>query len=64
MQMHIVVDDELIHEALRVTGLDDQAHLIEHALRELIDRHRADALTQAFGRFPWDGDLDEMRLDR
>jgi Arc/MetJ family transcription regulator len=64
MQMQIVVDDELISEALRVTGIENEEVLVQTALRELIDHRRGDALANAFGRFPWDGDLDAMRTDQ
>jgi len=63
MQAQIWVDEELIREARRVTGLDNDSDLVEVALRELVAHHRADALAQAFGRFPWEGDLDAMRTD-
>lgn len=64
MQMQIVVDDELISEALRVTGIENEETLVQIALKELIDHRRWDTLANAFGRFPWDGDLDAMRTDR
>lgn len=63
MQTHIIVDDRLMNEALRVTGLKGTEEVIEMALRELIEHHRKDSLAQAFGRLPWDGDLDSMRMD-
>lgn len=62
--MQIVVDDELVNEALRVTGIENAEALVQAALKELIDHRRGDALANAFGRFPWDGDLDAMRTDR
>lgn len=63
MQTHIIIDDRLMNEALRVTGLKGTEEVIEMALRELIEHHHKDALAQAFGRLPWDGDLDSMRMD-
>lgn len=62
--MQIVVDDELVNEAVRVTGIENAEALVQAALKELIDHRRGDALANAFGRFPWDGDLDAMRTDR
>ncbi|EXJ16322.1 type II toxin-antitoxin system VapB family antitoxin [Imhoffiella purpurea] len=64
MQAHIVVDDQLMNEALRVTGLNGTEEVIEVALRELIEHRRKDPLALAFGQMPWDGDLDAMRTDR
>ena len=64
MQMQIVIDDELINEALRVTGIENEETLVQTALKELIDHRRGDMLADAFGCYPWDGDLDAMRTDR
>ncbi len=64
MQMQIVVDDAFINEALCITGIENAEALVQTALKELIDHRRGDALADAFGRFPWDGDLDAMRTDR
>jgi Arc/MetJ family transcription regulator len=64
MQMQVVVDDELIGEALRVTGIENEEALVQTALKELIDHRRRDALADAFGRLPWEGDLDAMRTNR
>ena len=64
MQAQIVVDDRLMNEALRVTGLQGAEEVIEVALRELIEHRRNDPLACAFGQMPWDGDLDAMRTDQ
>lgn len=64
MQSTIVVDDQLMADALRATGLERREDVIEAALRELIERRRHDPLADAFGRMPWDGDLNAMRLDQ
>lgn len=52
IQMKIVVDDELISEALRVTGIESSEALVPTAVEELIAGRRGDALTNACGRFP------------
>jgi Arc/MetJ family transcription regulator len=61
MNMRIAVADDLMNEALRLTGLASSEEVVEVALKELVEKRRQDALAQAFGRLPWDGDLDAMR---
>jgi len=63
MNMSIAVADELMNEALRLTGLASSEEVIEVALKELVEKRRHDVLAQAFGRLPWDGDLAAMRAD-
>lgn len=48
MQLHTVIDDKLIQEARRVTGLESEQKLLEYALRALIH------LQQLSGKIPPD----------
>ena len=64
MQAHILIDDQLMEEARRLTGLGNTKEVVEVALRELVEHRRRDALAEAFGQMPWEGDLETMRLDR
>lgn len=63
MSIQVAVDNNLLIEAIQLTGLQNQTQVINKALQELIERNRSDALSQAFGQLPWDGDLEMMRLD-
>ena len=64
MNTEIVIDDQLLNKALRLTGLKSAKDVVELALQELIDHRRNDSLTKAFGQMPWEGDLGAMRVDR
>jgi len=64
MNALVSIDDELMNEALRVTGLKHEKEVVEIALKELIEHRRRDPLARAFGQMPWDGDLEAMRTDR
>ena len=64
MQAKITIDDQLINEALRLTGLKSTQEVFEVALKELVDHRRDDPLAKAFGQLRWEGDLDAMRADR
>lgn len=57
------VDEQLIQQALQLTGLNNPQSVIEMALRELVTRRKTDKLSQAFGQYLWEGDLDAMRND-
>lgn len=64
MTTHIVVDDKLINDALRATGLTSEREAVELALRTLLRlRHQAE-LHGYRGKLPWHGDLDAMRKDK
>jgi Arc/MetJ family transcription regulator len=61
MRTNIEIDDDLIAEAMRCTGLPTKKATVEEALRTLISRHRQlEALEDMWG-LGWEGDLDEMR---
>lgn len=64
IRTNIVLDSELVAEALRETGIKTRRELMDHALRELIRHKRQRNLLQLKGTVRWDGDLDEMRKSR
>lgn len=64
MNTHIVIDDELINQAMFLTGIKSQKDVVEIALKTLIADKSPDKLTSAFGQYHWEGDLDAMRIDR
>ncbi len=57
------IDEQLIQQALQLTGLHNPQLVIEMALKELVTRRKTDKLSQAFGQYCWDGDLEMMRND-
>jgi Arc/MetJ family transcription regulator len=63
MLAQISIDDELIGEARRLTGLEDPEAVVAIALRSLVAHGGLDDLAEAFGKLPWDGDLEAMRTD-
>ena len=64
MRTNIVIDDELMNEALRVTGLKSKREAIELGLRTLLRIRKQEEIRQFRGKFDWQGDLDKMRIDR
>jgi Arc/MetJ family transcription regulator len=64
MRTNIEIDDELMAEAMRVTGLPTKKAAVEEALRRLVNRHqRLKALADMAG-LGWGGDLDAKREGR
>ena len=64
MRTNILIDDKLMKDTLRMTGLKTKREAVELGLRTLL-RLRKQAEIQRFrGKLNWQGDLDSMRLDR
>lgn len=64
MRTNIVIDDDLMRDALDATGLKTKREVVEEGLRTLL---RARAQRRAFKELQgikWIGDLDDMRTDK
>lgn len=61
---NIVIDEKLMEEGLRATGLKTRRALVDHALRELLRRESQKKILKLKGKIHWEGDLDEMRKMR
>ena len=63
MRTNIVIDDKLMHDVLRATGLKTKREAVELGLRTLL-RLRWQARIRRFrGKLDWQGDLAAMRRD-
>ena len=63
MQTSIVINDDLMSQALDLTGLKTKREAVEEGLRLLVQLKRQEKIQQVRGKFRWDGNLDEMRTD-
>jgi Arc/MetJ family transcription regulator len=63
MRTNIVLDDDLVAEAMRRTGIKTKRAVVEEALRALIGLKRQEEILALRGKLRWEGDLDEMRRD-
>ena len=61
MRTNIVLDEELIAEAMRRTGIKTKRAVVEEALRTLIQLKRQEEILALRGKLKWEGNLDEMR---
>lgn len=60
---NVVLDEELLEEAVRVSGERTYARTIERALQEMIRRAKISGLNELAGAGLWSGHLSEMRGD-
>lgn len=63
MRTNIVIDDRLLADAQRVTGIKTKKRVVEQALRTLVRLHRQAGVKSWRGKLRWVGDLDVMRTD-
>ncbi len=63
MRTNIVIDDKLMRDTLRATGLKTKREAVELGLRTLLRLRRQEAVRQHRGRLAWKGDLESMRRD-
>ena len=63
MRTNIVIDDKLMRETLRLTGLKTKREAVEEALRTLVRLRKQEGIRQFRGKLHWEGDLQAMRRD-
>ncbi|MEZ4683127.1 MAG: type II toxin-antitoxin system VapB family antitoxin [Caldilineaceae bacterium] len=64
MRTNIVIDDELMAEAMRVTGINTKREVVEEALRVLVRTTQQKNILALRGKIQWEGNLNEMRQGR
>jgi len=64
MRTNVVLDDELMASALKVSGLKTKKDAIEEGLRLLIQVKSQKEIKRYRGKLKWSGNLEEMRLDK
>ncbi len=64
MRTNIIIDDKLMREAVRASGLKTKRATVEHGLRLLVRLKQQAEIRRLRGKLVWQGDLDTMRTDR
>lgn len=64
MRTNLVIDDELMAEAQRLSGIQTKRQVVEEALRLFIQMYEQSAVRELRGQLSWQGNLDEMREGR
>lgn len=63
MRTNIVVDDNLMAEALKLSKIKTKKGVVDKALKLLVRVKRQEAIRELKGKLNWEGNLSEMRLD-
>jgi Arc/MetJ family transcription regulator len=61
---NVVIDDDLVNECQKLTGIRTRRALIDYALHEVRRRGRQKRLLELKGTINWEGDLTEWRKAR
>ncbi|MCA1786083.1 MAG: type II toxin-antitoxin system VapB family antitoxin [Desulfobacteraceae bacterium] len=63
MRTNIVIDDDLIKEAMALTRLKTKKAVVESGLRLLVRIKNQERIKKWRGKIRWEGDLEKMRSD-
>ncbi len=63
MRTNIDIDDDLIKEAIAVTGAKTKKDVVTEALRLLVRTRQQAGVKKLRGKLKWEGSLDAMRTD-
>jgi Arc/MetJ family transcription regulator len=61
MRTNIEIDDKLMEEVLKETGLPTKRAAVEEGLKLLLRHKRRRGILELRGKVDWQGDLDESR---
>lgn len=63
MRTNVVIDDALMAETLKATGLKTKREAVELGLKTLLKLRQQGEVRKLRGQLSWDGDLDAQRTD-
>ena len=64
MRTNIEIDDKLMKDTLRATGLKTKREAVELGLRTVLLLRQQERVRELRGKITWEGDLDAMRTDK
>jgi Arc/MetJ family transcription regulator len=64
VRTNIVIDDILMRETLKATGIKTKREAVELGLQTLLRLQKQAEIRRYRGKLAWRGDLDSMRRDR
>ncbi len=64
MRTNIVIDNSLMRQAMKATGLSTKKAVVEEGLRLLIKVKEQEGIRRLRGKVAWEGDLGVMRESR
>ena len=63
MRTNIDIDDKLMNDVLKATGLKTKKDAVELGLKTLIRLKKQEKIRSFRGKLHWTGDLDDMRTN-
>lgn len=64
MRTNIMIDDELMTDVLKITGIKSKREAVEQGLRILLALKQQEKIKQFKGALKWEGDLEQMRNEQ
>lgn len=64
MRTNIVIDDDLMDEAMKLGRLKTKKAVVEAGLKLLVQIKKQEKIKNLRGKLKWDDDLDAMRMDQ
>lgn len=64
MRTNIVIDDDLMAEAMELGRLKTKKAVVEAGLKLLVQIKKQEKIKNLRGKLKWDDDLDAMRMDQ
>ncbi len=64
MRTNIEIDDKLMKDALKATGIKTKREAVELGLKTLVQLRAQEKARELRGKITWQGNLDAMRTDR
>jgi Arc/MetJ family transcription regulator len=61
---NVVLDEKIVGQAKKLTGIKVTRQLLDYALRELLRHRRQREILKLRGKVDWEADLHEMRRGR
>lgn len=63
MRTNISINDQLMEDALKASGLSTKKAVVEEGLRLVIALKKQEQIKLYRGKLSWEGDLDQLRSD-
>lgn len=63
MRTNIIIDDKLMADVLKATGVKSKREAVELGLKTLLMLKQQEAIKAFKGKLKWEGDLEQTRTD-
>ncbi len=64
MRTNIVIDDNLIGDVIKLTGVKTKREAVELGLKTLISLKKQEGIRKFRGKLKWEGNLGDLRTDK